>query len=95
MPKITLSDDEYDAFLEFRGKRHASPDRVLAGFLDQIRAKMELAGWDVIEFAKRVDMQSSHLRKVLSTEKPSDPKFTTIVKIANGLNLTLRLENLE
>ena len=92
MPKINLSDAEYIEYLEFRGKKHDSPDKVLQGIITRIVSEIDLTESTLLEFAKRVEMQPQHLRMILSKDKPSDPKFTTLVKVLNGLNIKLRME---
>ena len=95
MPQIDLSPDEYEQWLEFRGQRTPSPERVLAGLIGQIREQLELSGMDIISLAKKVGMQPYHVRTILSIDKPSDPKLTTVVKIMSGLNMSLKVGEIQ
>jgi DNA-binding phage protein len=89
MPKLELTDEELAEWHAYRGLTQASPDKVLAGLIGQIRQELLLSGMGDIQLAKRIGMQPHHLRTILSIDEPSDPKFTTVVKIMSGLNMQL------
>ena len=87
-----ITNQEYKEFLKFKTLKAESPMSVVANIIDRIRDELEGSAMDEIELAKSVSMQPGHLRKVLSISKPSDPKLSTVVKVAAGLNLTFQVE---
>ena len=93
MPKLDLTDEELAEWRAFRGLTQASPEKVTAGLIAQIRNQLEVTGIDILELSKRVQMQPAHIRTILSLEKPSNPTVASVAKICNGLNMQLSLEN--
>jgi DNA-binding phage protein len=87
-----ITDAEYLEFLKLKTLKTESPKSVVANIIDRIRTELEASAMDEIELAKAVGMQPAHLRKVLSKVNSSDPKMTTLVKIANGLNLSFYMK---